>query len=252
MRLLVLGAGYSARNFIRLYGTEFSSIIGTTRSIEKAPELKSDGIEPVIFDGRTASNELLSAVTTATHVLISAAPTKEGDPALNSIRDALAAAKPKAICYLSTIGVYGDHEGRWVTETAECRPSSERSKLRLLAEQNWQAFSKETGIPVSILRLAGIYGEGQNALCNLVKGTARRIIKDGQVFNRIHVADIAGAIQLMFEDNASGVFNVCDDAPCAPQDVIEYAAKLMGVEPPLPFHLKTRTSLQWQFHFTMK
>lgn len=232
MRLLILGAGYSARNFVRLYGTEFSSIVGTTRSEEKAAILRAEGIEPVLFDGQTASDELLNAVATATHVLVSAAPTKEGDPALNSIRDALAAAKPKAICYLSTIGVYGDHDGRWVTETAECRPASERSKLRLLAEQDWQTFSEQTDVPVSILRLAGIYGEGQNALCNLVKGTARRIIKEGQVFNRIHVADIAGAIQLMFEDNASGIFNVSDDAPCAPQDVVEYAAKIMGVEPP--------------------
>ncbi len=181
-------------------------------------------LEPILFDGETASEELLEAITSATHILVSAAPTDQGDPLLNAARDALAEAKPAAICYLSTIGVYGDHQGRWITETADCNPTSKRSIQRLKAEKDWLAFSEETGIPVSILRLAGIYGRGQNALCNLEKGKARRIIKEGQVFNRIHVADIAGAVQRAFENNASGIFNVCDDAPCPPEDVVEYAA----------------------------
>ncbi|KZL00028.1 NAD dependent epimerase/dehydratase family protein [Pseudovibrio sp. Ad5] len=232
MRLLILGAGYSARHFVKMYGTEFSWIGGTTRSPEKMEELRSKGVQPILFDGQTASDELLEAIATATHILVSAAPTDDGDPLLNAARDAVAKAKPTAVCYLSTIGVYGDHGGRWVTETAECNPTSKRSKQRLEAEHEWLAFSEETNIPVSILRLAGIYGRGQNALCNLDKGKARRIIKEGQVFNRIHVSDIAGAVQHAFEDNASGIFNVCDDAPCPPEDVVEYAARLMGVEPP--------------------
>jgi len=232
MRLLILGAGYSARHFVKMYGTEFSWIGGTTRSEEKMADLQSKGIHPILFDGETASDELLEAISSATHILVSAAPTDDGDPLLNAARDAVAEAKPTAICYLSTIGVYGDHEGRWVTETAECNPTSKRSKLRLEAEKEWLAFSEESSIPVSILRLAGIYGRGQNALCNLDKGKARRIIKEGQVFNRIHVSDIAGAVQHAFEDNASGIFNVSDDAPCPPEDVVEYAARLMGVEPP--------------------
>ncbi|SDR18613.1 NAD-dependent epimerase/dehydratase family protein [Pseudovibrio sp. Tun.PSC04-5.I4] len=232
MRLLILGAGYSARHFVKMYGTEFSWIGGTTRTEEKTTELKSCGIHPIVFDGTTASDELLEALSTATHILVSAAPTADGDPLLNAARDAVAKAKPKVICYLSTIGVYGDHKGRWITENADCNPTSTRSKQRLVAEKEWLAFSKETDIPVNILRLAGIYGHGQNALCNLDKGTARRIIKEGQVFNRIHVTDIAGAIQQVFEDNASGIFNVCDDAPCPPEDVVEHAARLMGVEPP--------------------
>ncbi|MES0871200.1 MULTISPECIES: SDR family oxidoreductase [Pseudovibrio] len=232
MRLLILGAGYSARHFVKMYGTEFSWIGGTTRSEEKMADLQSKGIHPILFDGETASDELLEAISSATHILVSAAPTDDGDPLLNAARDAVAESKPTAICYLSTIGVYGDHEGRWVTETAECNPTSKRSKLRLEAEKEWLAFSEESGIPVSILRLAGIYGRGQNALCNLDKGKARRIIKEGQVFNRIHVSDIAGAVQHAFEDNASGIFNVSDDAPCPPEDVVEYAARLMGVEPP--------------------
>ncbi|MFS8184286.1 SDR family oxidoreductase [Pseudovibrio denitrificans] len=232
MRLLILGAGYSARHFVKMYGTEFSWIGGTTRSEEKMADLQSKGIHPILFDGETASDELLEAISSATHILVSAAPTDDGDPLLNAARDAVAEAKPTAICYLSTIGVYGDHEGRWVTETAECNPTSKRSKLRLEAEKEWLAFSEESGIPVSILRLAGIYGRGQNALCNLDKGKARRIIKEGQVFNRIHVSDIAGAVQHAFEDNASGIFNVSDDVPCPPEDVVEYAARLMGVEPP--------------------
>ena len=147
---------------------------------------------------------------------------------LRHFRADLAAAKPKSIVYLSTVGVYGDHDGAWVDETSECRPVSKRSKERVVAEQGWRAFSDETGVPVAIIRLAGIYGPGRGPFEKIRRGTARRIIKPGQVFNRIHVDDIAQIVEAAFERRADGIFNGSDDEPAPPQDVLAYAAELLA------------------------
>ncbi len=132
------------------------------------------------------------------------------------------------IGYLSTVGVYGDHSGGWVDETSECRPVSRRSVMRVAAEQEWLALGEETGLPVAILRLSGIYGPGRNAFVNLADGTAKRLVKQGQVFNRIHVDDIAGALWHLIGRDKGGVFNVTDDLPAPPQDVVAYAAEPDG------------------------
>ena len=139
--------------------------------------------------------------------------------------------------YLSTVGVYGDHGGAWVDETAEARPVSKRARQRVAAEAAWLAAGSSAGLPVAVLRLSGIYGPGRNALVNLERGTARRTVKPGQVFNRIHVADIAGALAFLADRRLDGIFNVSDDEPGPPQDVVAYAAGLMGVAPPpeIPF-----------------
>jgi nucleoside-diphosphate-sugar epimerase len=141
------------------------------------------------------------------------------------------------IGYLSTVGVYGDHGGAWVDEESECRPLPGRSASRIEVERAWQEKAAEAGVPAAVLRLSGIYGPGRNALANLDKGTARRIIKPGQVFNRIHVDDIAGALAHLATGETGGVFNVTDDEPSPAQDVIVFAAGLMGVAPPpeIPF-----------------
>src|SRR5690606_33676235 len=141
------------------------------------------------------------------------------------------------IGYLSTVGVYGNYDGGWVDETGECLPVSKRSQLRLEAENQWLALGEKAGMPVAVLRLSGIYGPGRNAFVNLRNGTAKRLIKPGQVFNRIHAADIAGALWHLANRDLGGVFNVTDDEPGPPQDVVTYAAGLMGVEPPpeIPF-----------------
>ena len=143
----------------------------------------------------------------------------------------------RSVVYLSTIGVYGNHDGAWVDEESECRPGAQRSLQRRAAEQSWQDFGTRAGVPVAILRLAGIYGPGQNALESLKNGTARRIVKLGQVFNRVHVADIASAIDAAFERRTDGIFNVADDEPSPPEDPIAFAAELLGVEAPpiIPF-----------------
>jgi nucleoside-diphosphate-sugar epimerase len=144
----------------------------------------------------------------------------------------LAAAKPKSIVYLSTVGVYGDRDGAWVDETSECHPVSKRSKERAAAEDAWRAFSEETGVPVAIIRLAGIYGPGRGPFEKIRRGTARRIVKSGQVFNRIHVDDIAQIVEAAFERRANGIFNGTDDEPAPPQDALAYAAELLHVPAP--------------------
>jgi nucleoside-diphosphate-sugar epimerase len=163
---------------------------------------------------------------------VSVPPGAAGDPVLVACGDALVAAHLSAIVYLSTVGVYGDYDGAWVDEDSECRPHEDRDRRRLAAERAWQALGARCDVPVAILRLAGIYGPGRSALDNVQGGTARRIVKPGQVFNRIHVTDIAQAIAAAFERRADGIFNVTDDEPTPPGDPIVFAAQLLGVAPP--------------------
>jgi len=138
----------------------------------------------------------------------------------------------RRVIYLSTVGVYGDHDGAWVDETSECRPTSNRSHQRLAAETEWQRYADKSGVGLTILRLSGIYGPGRNAFVNLQNGTAKRIVKPGQIFNRIHVDDIAGATAHLIAKGEVGIFNVSDDEPVPPQDVVAFAASLMELEPP--------------------
>lgn len=232
MRLFIFGAGYSARTFARRVAAEAEWIGGTTRTAEKGEALRQAGIEPVLFDGTAPSAAVAAALATATHVLVSIGPSAAGDPVLTHHRAELAAAQPAWIGYLSTVGVYGDHGGAWVDERTPCRPVSRRSIQRLAAEGAWLGFSAETGLPVQVFRLSGIYGPGRNALENLKKGTARRIVKPAQVFNRIHVDDIAGVLHAALNEPKTTIYNVTDDEPAPPQDVVAYAADLLKVPPP--------------------
>ncbi|WP_346908134.1 SDR family oxidoreductase [uncultured Roseibium sp.] len=237
MRLFVFGIGYSSTAFIEKVKDRFGWIGGTTRSAEKAAALAAKGIHAFVFDGTIAGDGVADALSKASHVLISIGPNEGGDPVLNTHADDIAAARPAWIGYLSTVGVYGDHGGAWVDEDTPCRPVSKRSVQRVAAENAWLAFAGENALPVQIFRLAGIYGPGRNAFENFRKGTARRLIKPGQVFNRIHVADIAGVLEAAMAHPSTRIFNVADDEPAPPQDVVTYAAELLGVEPPpeIPF-----------------
>ena len=238
-RFFLFGAGYSARAFASARRDASIQIAGTTRSPEKFEALRHAGIEPLLFDGENLSPELVATLADATHIIISAAPDDLGDPVLRAAKGDIARLAPQLrwIGYLSTVGVYGDRGGGWVDETGECKPLSKRSKDRVAAEREWIALGEQTGVPVAILRLSGIYGPGRNAFVNIKNGTAKRLIKPGQVFNRIHAADIAGALWHLAEHDTGGIFNVTDDMPAPPQDVVAYAADLMGVEPPpeIPF-----------------
>lgn len=227
---LVFGAGYSGKAFAAAR-SDGSQIRGTTRSQEKFAGLIGKGIQPLLFDGTNVGDELAGVLAETTHLIISIAPGKDGDPVLNALRCAWPP-RLKWIGYLSTVGVYGDHQGKWIDETGECRPVSQRSVARLAAENAWQELGVEIARPVAVLRLSGIYGPGRNALVNLDRGTARRMVKPGQVFNRIYRDDIAGSLWHLADENLGGVFNVTDDLPSPPQDVVAYAAARMGAPPP--------------------
>ena len=235
-QIFIFGAGYSGKALARA-NRDAAVILGTTRSDEKFDALRQAGIAPLLFDG-ALTGEIGEALAKTTHLVISVAPEEAGDPVLNAAREAITGMPAlEWIGYLSTVGVYGDYGGAWVDETAACRPVSKRSVMRVEAEQAWLKLGAEIGKPVAILRLSGIYGPGRNALVNLENGTARRLVKPDQVFNRIHCDDIAGALWQLVEGNTGGIFNVTDDEPAPPQDVVAYAASLMGVEPPpeIPF-----------------
>ena len=226
MRLFILGLGYSALHFVRKHGGSFSHLAGTVRDPAQRNDLA--GIELHSFSGSPPSREAVEQVRDADVLLVSIPPGSTGDPAIAAFGDVRAAGRRK-IVYLSTIGVYGDHCGGWVDESTPPQATLDRARLRIAAERAWMDVAH--GNP-AILRLAGIYGPGRNALATLRAGTARRVIKPGQVFNRIHVDDIASAIMAAIRHESGGIWNVCDDEPAPPQDVIAYAAKLMGVAPP--------------------
>ena len=251
MRLLVFGLGYSARAVVARIRPRLDAVWGTTRDPGKLDGIARMGVAPLLFDGTAAlkgpapsptppgGGELAAVVQQADHVLVSIAPDEAGDPVLARFRGALAARKPKALVYLSTVGVYGNHDGAWVDEASECRPVSKRSRQRLAAEAAWRLFADETGVPVAIVRLAGFYGPGRGPFEKIRRGTARRIIKPGQVFNRIHVDDIAAIVEAALSKRADGVFNGADDKPAPPQDVLAYAADLLGVPAPLEVAFET-------------
>jgi nucleoside-diphosphate-sugar epimerase len=244
MRLFILGLGYSAGHFVRKFGGSFSHIAGTVRDPGQRDDLA--GIEVHAFSGNSPARETVELVSDADVLLISIPPGSTGDPALAAFGDVLAAGRRKVV-YLSTIGVYGDHAGGWVDESTPPRTTLDRTRMRVTAEQAW---TDATGGDAAILRLAGIYGPGRNALVTLRAGTARRIIKPGQVFNRIHADDIASAIMAAVNHGGGGTWNVCDDEPAPPQDVIAYAAKLMGVAPPAeePFETAEMSAMARSFY----
>ncbi len=226
--LLSFGHGFSARALSRLLLPQDWRVIGTTRSEDKAPRLMNDGVEPRIWPGA----DMAPALNAATHLLISAAPGENGDPVLATLRDEITARAGQFawVGYLSTTGVYGDHGGDWVDETTPLTPATKRGIARVEAEAAWAAIPN---LPLHIFRLAGIYGPGRGPFSKVRNGTARRIIKEGQVFSRIHVADIARVLAASIaQPNPGAVYNVCDDDPAPPQDVIAYAAQLLNM--PIP------------------
>jgi hypothetical protein len=231
IRLLITGAGFSGLAIGRAVAASSDWAGGTTRDHRRFPELVEAGLRPYLFDGAVVGADLRDAMRRTTHLVQSIAPDRDGDPLLRAIGGDLRGSFPELrwVGYLSTVGVYGDHQGEWVDETTPCRPVSQRSVQRLAAEHAWQHAGQAAGFAVAVLRLSGIYGPGRNAFVNLERRTARRLVKPGQVFNRIHVLDIAGATAWLMNLGASGIYNVTDDMPAPPQDLVTHAAALMGV-----------------------
>ncbi len=251
--LLSLGHGYSAQALARLLLPQGWRVIGTTRSAEKAAALRATGAETLVWPG----TPLAPALAEASHLLTSIAPGEAGDPVLAGHAAEIAAAAPHLqwAGYLSTTGVYGDHAGGWVDEDCVLAPGTRRGRARMLAEAEWQALAASSGLPLHIFRLAGIYGPGRGPFAKLRDGTARRIIKPGQVFSRIHVDDIAQVLAASIARPAPGmVYNVCDDEPAPPEDVIAHAAALLGLPlpPAMPYDEAEMTPMARSFYAESK
>ena len=254
--ILFLGAGYTAKCMIRQlrHIDQFagSRIHGTTRTGQNFQNIKDAGATPVLFEGTGPSETLRRLIKAADFILSSISPKQEGDAVLaHHAADIVANNTLKWLGYLSTVGVYGDHQGAWVNEESQAKPSSERSKWRKQAEDNWLKLHQDHSTPVHIFRLPGIYGPGRGPLNKLKQGRARRIEKKGQVFNRAHVEDIAQTlIQSLRNPNPGSIYNIADDEPAPPQDVLAYGAQLLGIEPPplIPFNEAEMTTMARSFY----
>ena len=226
--LLTLGHGYCAEYLAARLIPQGWQVIGTARSSARAKELARAEVQPLLYPC-----DLAPALAKATHILISAAPTATGDVFLAEAEGAIRAARPAWVGYLSTTAVYGDHQGAWVDEETPVKPQSGRAIARVLAEKQWLALGQETGLPVHIFRLAGIYGPGRGPFQKIRDGSARQIIKKNQVFSRTHVEDIAQVLAAsMAAPDAGQIYNVCDDNPAPPEEVLCYAADLLGAPHP--------------------
>ena len=230
-KLLIFGCGYSAQAFVRRLGQRWQ-VTGTTRDPGKKAHLEAQGIDVQLWPGE----DLRPALQEATHLLLSIAPDTDGDPVVAAYGDAVAKAAPhlRWVGYLSTTGVYGDHDGGWIDETTPLEPTTRRGKARLVAERQWQAIAEASGLPLHIFRLAGIYGPGRGPFEKVRNGTARRIIKENQYFSRIHVDDIASVLAAsVARPDPGAIYNIADDDPSPPEDVLSEAARLLDLpEPP--------------------
>jgi len=236
--LLCFGLGYSAGRIARRLANDGWHVTGTARTPAGIAAIAAQGYDALQFDGTQPSEAARNAMAKATHVLLSAPPDGSGDPILRHHERDLADAKSlRWIGYLSTLGVYGDSGGEWIDETAPTRSRSLRGQRRIAAEANWLDLGRRLGITTQVFRLAGIYGPGRSAIERLREGTAHRIVKPGQVFNRIHVDDIATTVCAAIARGTHDIYNVADDEPSPPQDVVSFAAELLQVPPPpeVPF-----------------
>lgn len=229
-KLFLIGPGYSARQLASLCLDEGGwQVAGTARSPEKAEVLKEMGIEPVLTDDRAG----LEQWAADSHWVVSTPPGDEGCPGFELIGDG--AGDAASVTYLSTTGVYGDLNGGWAFEWSPANPGTKRGERRVLAEQQWLSVRPD----LRIVRLPGIYGPGRSQLDKVRQGREEQIVRPGQVFSRIHVEDLAsGLFELVRRPELSGVFNLCDEEAAPPQDVMAYAADLLGMAVPVPVDLE--------------
>lgn len=247
-RLLSFGHGYSARAIASLLIPQGWEIYGTYRDEIKREQIEKSGVIPV----KWGSPDVLSILKKCNALLSSIAPVEGKDPVLEQYGADINAADLEWVGYLSTTGVYGDHNGGWVDESTPLTPSTKRGQARVVAEEEWSNLSN---IPLHILRLAGIYGPGRGPFAKVRNGTARRIIKKGQVFSRIHVDDIAQVVAASLNaPKAGSIYNLCDDDPAPPEDVIAYAAELLNVPIPdaVPFETADMTPMARSFYAESK
>jgi nucleoside-diphosphate-sugar epimerase len=234
--LFCFGLGYTAGFLARALGAQGWRMLGTSRTADARPAMAAEGVEMRIFERAHPLADPDALLANATHLLSSVPPDDHGDPVLDLHGAAIAAARGlQWIGYLSTTGVYGDRAGGWVEEDAPLQPTGERGRRRVAAEAQWLELGRRHGAPVHIFRLAGIYGPGRNALDTVRAGRVQRIVKPGQVFSRIHVSDIVQVLRAsLAEPEPGAIYNVCDDDPAPPADVIAFACDLLGLPPPPP------------------
>ncbi len=233
--ILIFGFGYVAEAIARRLKPQGWRISASARRLDKAGALTERGIPAHVFHEKHGFTDFARALDGVTHVVVTAPPGEDGDPVLKAhAADFERLSGLQSIVYLSTTGVYGDAGGKWVDEAAPIRPVHARGQRRADAEMGWADVGEMSGNPVAVLRLPGIYGPGRSAIDQLRAGTARRLVKAGQVFSRIHVDDIAQLIEAAWGAHLDGgtVLNLADDEPAPPQDVITEAARLLGVDPP--------------------
>ncbi len=250
-RLFCFGLGYSALAFARVLKGRGWAVAGTCRTPESRAVLAAEGIEAIFFDRARPLADAAATLAGTTHLLASVPPDDQGDPVIDLHGAAIAAIPTAWIGYLSTTGVYGDRGGAWVDETSDLRPAGARGRRRVEAEESWLDLWRKHGRPVHLFRLAGIYGPGRGPFEQVRAGTARRVIKPGQVFSRIHVDDIVRVLEAsMAKPNPGAAYNVCDDESAPPQDVIVEAARLLGIEPPpaIPFDQANLTPMARSFY----
>jgi nucleoside-diphosphate-sugar epimerase len=246
--LLCFGFGFSAKAFAQKLDPSEWSVTGTSRSPEGVSAINALGFKGVLF------SDFATIPESVTHIVTSVPPSDYGDPVLLRFKHELVErAKFFAwVAYLSTTGVYGDRGGEWVDEESALEPNTDRGQRRVDAEAAWQEIAS---MPLHIFRLAGIYGPGRNAFESLKSGKAQRVIKQGQIFSRIHVEDIGGALFASInKPHAGRIYNLADDEPCPPQDVIAYAAELLGlpIPPDVPFEDAQLSAMARSFYADSK
>jgi nucleoside-diphosphate-sugar epimerase len=249
--MLFFGFGFSAEALARRLDPAVWTVTGTSRTGPGVAKISARGFRGVLFD------TLPEVPDDVTHIVSSAPPDAEGDPVLRRFGNSLRARERTVewVAYLSTTGVYGDHGGGWVDEDTPLTPNTERGHRRKIAEEAWLDLYQRHGLPVHLFRLAGIYGPGRNALESVRDGTAKRVVREGQIFSRIHVEDIAGILAAsMAKPNPGRAYNVADNEACPPQDVITYAAELLGVMPPpeVPFEKAELSAMARSFYMDSK
>ena len=249
--LLCFGFGFSARTLATRLDKRAWKISATSRDPEGIAGINAQGFHGFLFDRK------LQIAPDVMHLLISAPPDENGDPVLRLFQEQLQrlSKQLKWVGYLSTTGVYGDRGGDWVDEDSPLEPNTARGHKRLDAEKSWLKLHIDYGLPVHLFRLAGIYGPGRNQLLTVLNGSAKRIIKPGQIFSRIHVEDIAGVLAASIaRPNPGRAYNVCDDEPCPPQEVVEHAANLLGlpIPPEIPFEQAELSPMAKSFYADSK
>ena len=224
--IVMIGFGYVANHTAARLAAAGWAVRATTRSAQTAQAIGVSGYDARVADPATAdgARALDAALESADAVLSSAPPQEDGDPVMPALSHASLAGK--RLIYLSTTGIYGDRGGGWAFEAEPPTPGQDRSIRRTRAEAKWLDHGAVS------LRLGGIYGPGRSAFDRLDAGAPVHD-KPGQVFSRIHVADIAAAVEAcLTRPRVSGPLNLVDDRPCGQAELMTGAARLAGAPPP--------------------